>query len=277
MSSTNILLLRQRGFLSLQSIFFNTSTKTCLVRWAKLVDAILLSVSAFLFSLLDTFLMENFLKLLISVLAFSSPATRASYSASLLDVSNSNLKAYVNFIPFGFVRMILAPGPSKHEDPSVKRVYGSGISSSTVDINRSKLKGPLRHSSGDLRSTSLCARLTKYIGTCCESLSVNKTALIASLAAHKYMIISSFGLGAVSIRILKKGSEFSTDLDRNQFRLASFPARFDSLHVDNLETSFFLLQRILVPYGSLSPSHRHKLSNFCQFASRKLCLQVVGV
>ncbi|GKC77915.1 hypothetical protein Tco_1128689 [Tanacetum coccineum] len=44
--------------------------------------------------------------------AIRKPAIKASYSASLLDASNSTLNA--------------------HEDPSIKRVHGSGTSSSAV-------------------------------------------------------------------------------------------------------------------------------------------------
>ncbi|GJX38765.1 gypsy type transposase [Tanacetum coccineum] len=98
-----------RIFLSSIDFSFRTITMTCLVKWAKLVDAILLRTSAFFFLLLGTCLIENFLKLLISVLAFSRPAIKASYSDSLLDASNLNLNA--------------------HEDPSVKRIHGSRISS----------------------------------------------------------------------------------------------------------------------------------------------------
>ncbi|GJY99342.1 hypothetical protein Tco_0516772 [Tanacetum coccineum] len=60
-----------------------------------------------------------------------SPATRALYSASLLDASNSNLMAQVNFIPSEFVRMNPTPDSSRHDDPSVNRVYGFGIASLT--------------------------------------------------------------------------------------------------------------------------------------------------
>ncbi|GJX50690.1 hypothetical protein Tco_0277535 [Tanacetum coccineum] len=62
--------------------------------------------------------------------AIRGPATRASYYASLLDASNSDINAYVNSIPSGFVRMSPAPDTSRHEDQSMKRIYGSGISSS---------------------------------------------------------------------------------------------------------------------------------------------------
>ncbi|GJX23945.1 transcription factor MYB105-like protein [Tanacetum coccineum] len=61
----------------------------------------------------------------------------------------------------------------------------------------------------------------------------SETALVDSLAAQRYMISSSFGLGAF-FRILKKGSDFSADLDRNLFKLASFPLR--------LCTSFSILR-----------------------------------
>ncbi|GJY70705.1 hypothetical protein Tco_0474408 [Tanacetum coccineum] len=62
--------------ISLSSIdfSFNTSTNTCLVKWAKLVYVILLRASAFLFSILGTRSMENFLNLLMSVFAFSRMA-----------------------------------------------------------------------------------------------------------------------------------------------------------------------------------------------------------
>nr|GEW44561.1 hypothetical protein [Tanacetum cinerariifolium] len=58
--------------ISLSSIdfLFSVSTKTCLVRWAKLMDAILLNASAFLFSLRGTCLIENISKRSINVLAF---------------------------------------------------------------------------------------------------------------------------------------------------------------------------------------------------------------
>ncbi|GJZ25145.1 hypothetical protein Tco_0562604, partial [Tanacetum coccineum] len=55
------------------------------------------------------------------------------------------------------------------------------------------------------------ARLTKYTGDCLPPLSVIKTALIASLA---------------TARVLKSGSDFSADFNRNLFKLASFPFSF---------------------------------------------------
>nr|GEU38448.1 putative reverse transcriptase domain-containing protein [Tanacetum cinerariifolium] len=83
-------------------------------RWEKLVDAILLSRSAFLFSSLGTCLMEISLKVL------ARPAIKASYYASLLIASNLNLRAYVNSIPFGFVIIRSTTEPSMHDDPVLK-------------------------------------------------------------------------------------------------------------------------------------------------------------
>ncbi|GJV19490.1 hypothetical protein Tco_1368510 [Tanacetum coccineum] len=43
---------------------------------------------------------------------------RASYSASLLDASNLNLRAWVNYVCSGLVRINPTLDPSKQEDPS---------------------------------------------------------------------------------------------------------------------------------------------------------------
>nr|GEV75436.1 hypothetical protein [Tanacetum cinerariifolium] len=85
----------------------SSSTNTCLLRCAKLVDAILLSALAFLFSLLETCLIENVLKPLVSVLSFSK----------------------YRIISASFA--IPAPEPSAQDEPSVNKVHGSGSSSST--------------------------------------------------------------------------------------------------------------------------------------------------
>nr|GFB68213.1 hypothetical protein [Tanacetum cinerariifolium] len=95
-----------------------SSTNTCLLRSAKLVDAILLSASAFLFSLMGTFLIENALKLLVSVLTFSSPA----------------------------------PKPSMKDDPSVNKIHGSGSSSSTsIRVSRESSFGRSTMKSANIR------------------------------------------------------------------------------------------------------------------------------
>nr|GEU39518.1 hypothetical protein [Tanacetum cinerariifolium] len=94
------------------------------------------------------------------------------------------------------------------------------------------------------------------MGTCFPSLYVIKTAPMASFAAARYIINSSFSFGTVNIgssaincfiplhaisasavhwkslffmhffNVLKNGKDFSADLDRNLFRLASFSFSF---------------------------------------------------
>ncbi|GKE62706.1 hypothetical protein Tco_1513073 [Tanacetum coccineum] len=106
-----------------------------------------------------------------------------SYSASLL--VNLNLMAYVNSTPSGFVNISPAPEPSIQDDPSVNKVYGSGNSS-----------GSAMSSSGDSssgRSTIKSANIFPFIDSALE----------------------------VPL-VLKNGSDFSADFDRNLFKLASF-------------------------------------------------------
>nr|GEU74423.1 hypothetical protein [Tanacetum cinerariifolium] len=94
-----------------------TSTKTSFTSFEKVIDVSLPIASAFLFcSLLICSSMRN-------------PVMSASYSASLLVVSNSNLNAYVYSFPSGFTNIIHAPEPSKLEAPLVNSFYvfsGSG-------------------------------------------------------------------------------------------------------------------------------------------------------
>ncbi|GKD31588.1 putative reverse transcriptase domain-containing protein, partial [Tanacetum coccineum] len=84
---------------SFMDFSFSSSTSTCLLRCARLVDAILLRTSSFLF---------------------------------LLHASNLILMAYVNSAPSGFVNISPAPEPSTQDDPSVNKVHGSGSSSGSV-------------------------------------------------------------------------------------------------------------------------------------------------
>ncbi|GKC30737.1 hypothetical protein Tco_1038031 [Tanacetum coccineum] len=114
-----------------------------------------------------------------------------------------------------------------------------------------------------LRDRRLMRNLEKFVGGRPKlkdggeaSLSVIRTALTVSFAAAKYTISSSFSIGAVSIgssaiscficlnasyasvfqwkslffvhffKVLKNGSDFSADLAKNLFRLASFPFNF---------------------------------------------------
>ncbi|GKB63918.1 hypothetical protein Tco_0920104, partial [Tanacetum coccineum] len=101
---------------SFSSIDFSlsSSTSTCLLKWAKLVDAILLSASAFLFSPL----------------------------ASLLVALNLNLGAYVNSTPSGFVSISPALKMSMHDDSSVNNIHRflKKGNDSSADLNRNMLR-----------------------------------------------------------------------------------------------------------------------------------------
>nr|GEW97112.1 hypothetical protein [Tanacetum cinerariifolium] len=160
------------------------SMRTCLVKWAKLLDAILHRASAFLFSLLGTCLIENFLKLLKSVFTFSRPALK----------------------------------PSTQDDQSMNSVHGSKSSSSVSmgvfresSFGRSTMKSakicPLSDVLGlyfrdDNNCVSL-AWLTKYASTCFASLFVIKTALTASRADASVLNVSSMShIISCSVRLL---------------------------------------------------------------------------
>nr|GEV70120.1 hypothetical protein [Tanacetum cinerariifolium] len=127
--------LRCMAFAFLFSSGRISSVSTCLLMWAKLVDAILLSASAFLFSPLGICLMENSLKMLVKALNFSKylimigsfamPAIKASYYASLLVAPNLNLRPYVNSTSSGFVIIRPALKLSMHDDLSVNSIHGS--------------------------------------------------------------------------------------------------------------------------------------------------------
>nr|GEZ21966.1 hypothetical protein [Tanacetum cinerariifolium] len=73
---------------SFMDLFLSTSTSTCLDKYAKLVDIILIRASAFLFLLRETWLIEKVVNPQTKPLTISRPATNASYSASLLEAVN---------------------------------------------------------------------------------------------------------------------------------------------------------------------------------------------
>ncbi|GJV70750.1 hypothetical protein Tco_1490745 [Tanacetum coccineum] len=131
---------------------FSSSTNTCLLKCAKLVDDILLSASAFLISLLGTCLIENALKLLASVRTFSR--------YRIMSTSFANP----------------APEPSVQDDPSTSRIHSSG-SSSSASI---RVSGDSYSGRSTMKSANICP-LTDTLA----SLSVIKTALTVSFAAAK--------------------------------------------------------------------------------------------
>ncbi|GJV04576.1 hypothetical protein Tco_1338145 [Tanacetum coccineum] len=199
---------------------FGSPTNTYLLKCAKLIDAIFLNASAFLFSLLGTCLIENALKLL------------------------------VNSIPSGLVSISPVLESSVQEDPSVNKIHGSGSSSA------SSIRVFGESSSG--RSTMKSANIYPLTDNL-ASLSVIMTALTVSFAAARYTMSSSFSIGVTNMgssamscficlnassasavqqkslffvhffNVLKNGNDFSADLAKNWFRLASFPFKF--LHI----------------------------------------------
>ncbi|GKE02364.1 hypothetical protein Tco_1390347 [Tanacetum coccineum] len=96
--------------------------------------------------------------------AIRSPAIRASYFALLLDALNSNLKAYMNYTPSRFVRMSLAPDFFRHDDPSMNRVRGSGIASSTC-VSRG---GPSTSGLSEMKSAKTWTRMDVLVMTAIE-------------------------------------------------------------------------------------------------------------
>ncbi|GJT78803.1 hypothetical protein Tco_1045528 [Tanacetum coccineum] len=163
----------------------------------------------------------------------------------------------VNSSPSGLVRISPAPDPSRHDDPSVNRIYGSEVTSSVgVSTGGSSSFGHDRIClmGWSVITTTGCA--WKYRLSLLISLSASKTALTASLAAQKtpFLLLMSIGNHSfhASFRVLKKGSEFSTDLDKNLFRLASFPLRLcASFNVQgdcNFITAFAFSGQALIPF-----------------------------
>src|SRR5579862_7533849 len=78
--------------------------------------------------------------------ATSIPASRASYSTSLLVALNSNLKQWLHLTPSGLVRMIPAPYPDWFDTPSMYRIHALqssghsgliGLGSELIGVSRS--------------------------------------------------------------------------------------------------------------------------------------------
>nr|GFA40856.1 hypothetical protein [Tanacetum cinerariifolium] len=111
-----------------------TSTKTSFASFEKVIDASLLRASAFFSSSLLICSIEYLGKLDRRPIVFSSPTMSASYSASLLVVSNLNLNAYVYSFPSGFTNINLAPKPSELEASLVKNDVSARKSASIYPL-----------------------------------------------------------------------------------------------------------------------------------------------
>nr|GEU80733.1 hypothetical protein [Tanacetum cinerariifolium] len=95
------------------------------------------------------------ISLSLRLYAWLASAIKALYSASLLVSSNWNLRAQVNFVPFGFVSIRPALEPSTQDVQSVNSIHGSRSSSST------SMGVPRESSSG--RSTMKSAKIFPLI------------------------------------------------------------------------------------------------------------------
>nr|GEZ14426.1 hypothetical protein [Tanacetum cinerariifolium] len=163
----------------------------------------------------------------------------------------------VNVIPFGLVGMSSAPDPSKHEDPSIKRANGFGISSSiSIHVDEAS-------SSGFSAIKACNARLTKKIGIRYESLSVNKIALIAFLAAQRghpsqmfkrcsamdlKTHVMSAGFQELKHSMCGKGNR----LDFSKFESANMP-----LYGDGDQTTMKVIRALV----ECSPSHNDTIND----------------
>ncbi|GKC63760.1 hypothetical protein Tco_1096358 [Tanacetum coccineum] len=80
-------------------------------------------------------------------LAMHNPARSASYSASLLVVSNSSLNAYVYYFPSGLTTIRPAPEPSELEAPLVNsfHAFSGSVPSFEFDFMLSQFNGPFSY------------------------------------------------------------------------------------------------------------------------------------
>nr|GFB99997.1 hypothetical protein [Tanacetum cinerariifolium] len=179
----------------------STPTKTCFDKCAKLVDAILLRASAFLFLLLA--------KPLIMLLAFSSPApdpsthddpfvnsVHGSYGVSITDASGG-----------------VSSGFSTRKSAriwSFTDVYGRHVILCSPSM---MLYFCNRHATSGRDITCLMGWSVMTTMGCAWK-------YLCNLLAAQTSARTSFFIG-----VLKSGKDFSADLEMNLFRLASFPLR----------------------------------------------------
>nr|GFA34183.1 hypothetical protein [Tanacetum cinerariifolium] len=177
----------------------------------------------------------------------------------------------VNFVPFGLVSISPAPDPSTHDDPSVNSVHGSygvsitdasGGASSGFSTRKSARIWPFTDVRGQyviLCSPSMtlyfCNRLatsgrdiTCLMGWSVMTIMRCAWKYLRNLLAAQISARTSFSIG-----VLKSGKDFSYDLERNLFRLASFPLRLWTsliVHGDgSCNTAFVLSGHGFIPSG----------------------------
>ncbi|GJY46892.1 hypothetical protein Tco_0435955 [Tanacetum coccineum] len=126
-----------------------------------------------------------------------------------------------------------APDPSKHDDPSVNRIHGFGVTS----LACASVDGPSSYGLSAVKSAKTWPRIDVLGLICLIGWSVTTTTgyawkyhlnlLVACTSAKTSFSIELTALNAslVAQRVLKKGSDLSADLDKNLFKLANFSLR----------------------------------------------------
>ncbi|GKB20081.1 hypothetical protein Tco_0854004 [Tanacetum coccineum] len=198
---------------SCMDVSFSILTNTCLDKCAKLVDAILLKASAFLFLLRGTWLIAKLAKPLTRLLTFSTYLIIFSSLVTYVPRTwfATNLESTLTCTLRTPIYAAIPPDPSTHDDPSVKSVYGS-YRVSTTDVS-----GGLSSGFSIRKSARICflqTSLAVIIAIGCA------WKYLCNLLAAKTSDRTSFSIG-----VLNSGKDFSTDLERNLFKLANFPLR----------------------------------------------------
>ncbi|GJR96095.1 hypothetical protein Tco_0268269 [Tanacetum coccineum] len=186
-------------------------------------------------------------------IAIYRPANNASYSTSLLVVSNLNLRAYVYSFPSGLTSIRPVPEPYELEASSVYKfymlpelgalfatfgflVYISLSSTEGVSARKSTMICPLTElrplnsmscSPISMAHLAILPDFSSLARIFFMGLSVNtliRTTLILSIKAARYITNTSPLIGAL-LRALKNGSDLSAPFERNWLSAASFLLR----------------------------------------------------
>ncbi|GKB93982.1 hypothetical protein Tco_0980119 [Tanacetum coccineum] len=209
-------------------------------------------------------------------LAMRNPASRASYSASLLVVSNANLNAYVYSFPSGLTTISPAPEPSELEALLVNSFhaflgfssfllislfFASLLSGSGVSARKSANIFPLIKflplnsilcSPNSMAYLAMRPDFSSFARICFMGLSLRTSPCIARLT--KYMGVYFFPLSAISTALMissEVASVLTALFERNLLRAAVFLLRFCiSLNVFGdckVDTAFTLEGSAIMP------------------------------
>ncbi|GJW54803.1 hypothetical protein Tco_0098888 [Tanacetum coccineum] len=228
------------------------STKTCLDRCAKLVDAILLKASAFLFLLHGTWFIEKLAKppdhalgpSQVMNLFYSLANTSLGLVCLQLESTlyRAHWLAHLWLLSETGYHLVMVMDPSTHDDPSVNNVYGSCGASTTGVF------GGFLSAFSTMKSARICpftdVRGRGSSDKCCFN--CLKACSSSGVQWKSLFLMHLF-------KVLNSGKDFSADLERNLFRLANFPFRlWTSLIVrgdGSYSTSSVLLRHGFIPSG----------------------------